>query len=302
MDYTSFMKKRGSLFGGTLLICLLCLAATPTAKAQNLQNLRLFQTTDNASGAYLGVSMQDVTAKNLSEYRLAEERGVIVRSVQKGSPAEAASVKEDDVILEFAGQQVLSSFQLSRLVKETPVGRKVALVVSRDGKRLNLNATLEAREPSRADGGIDEQTEPFPLRSPNLPRNFGFRLDTPDRNDNRRQDRQNRQDEDRAQDKPRLGVETQTLTTQMAEYLGVTGKKGALVASVASGSASDGKLKAGDVIVGIDGDSIDNPETLSRAIQGAAAGQVAVKIIRDKKPLSVNVELPAGGNRKSYRL
>jgi serine protease Do len=297
MDFSGTRRLRRPLAWGALLLCLSALASTPAASAQNM---RLFQTTTgNSSGAYLGVTMQDVTAKDVADYRLAEEKGVIVRSVQKGSPAEAAAVKEDDVILEFAGQQVASSFQLSRIVQETPVGRKVALVVSRDGKRVNLSATLEAREPSRA-GNAPEGVEDFlePFRSRNF--QFGLRPQTPDRNrsDNRR-DGQDDAGRTRA-GRPQLGVQVQALSGQLADYLGVEGKKGALVTSVASGSASEGKLKAGDVIVGVGEDDIDGPEALTRAVRNAS-GQVTVKIVRDKKPVSVKIDLPDGG-AKDYRL
>ena len=100
-------------------------SAAPLCQAQNV----MF-----SSGAYLGIQMADVTASNMSQYKLSSERGVIVRSVVKGSPAEAANLQNGDVILEFAGYPVWSSLQLSRLVQETPVGRKVELIVSRDGK------------------------------------------------------------------------------------------------------------------------------------------------------------------------
>ena len=298
----SFTKKYQYLFWGVLLFCFMGLLTAPVVKAQNRIMLQAPQ--DNSSDAFLGVSMQDVTATNMSEYRLTEERGAIVRSVQQGSPAEAANIKEDDVIVEFAGQQVWSSFQLSRLVKETPVGRKTPLTVSRDGKRINLTATLAAREPSRAAGNFNELIEPFRSRG------FDFRMERPDQPDRtERPDRstrpdgqRNRPDADRSNEKPRLGVQVVTLTGQMAEHLGVTGKKGVLISEVTSGTASDGKLKAGDVIVGIGNDDVDSPEDLTRIIRNAAAGQITVKIIRDKKPIAVAVDLPSDGTEKSYRL
>ena len=91
--------------------------------------------------------MEDVTAANMSQYKLNSVRGVIVGSVLPGSPAEKASLKENDVIVEFGGHPVWSSFELSRLVQETPVGRKVDLGISRDGNRMNLSATLDVATP-----------------------------------------------------------------------------------------------------------------------------------------------------------
>ena len=90
--------------------------------------------------------MENVTADNMSSYKLSAELGVIVRTVEKGSPAEAANLREKDVILEYAGMPVFSTMQLTRLVQETPEGRTVNLVISRDGKKLDLNVKMGKRE------------------------------------------------------------------------------------------------------------------------------------------------------------
>jgi S1-C subfamily serine protease len=79
----------------------------------------------NSNRSYLGIQMEDVTADNMSTYKLSNERGVIIRSVEEGSPAEKANLRANDVVLEYAGNQVWSTMQLSRLVQETPPGRNV---------------------------------------------------------------------------------------------------------------------------------------------------------------------------------
>jgi len=281
-----YFKKHGIVILGVAFSCLLALSA---ARAQS------FSFSQESSGAYLGISMENVTADNLSRYGLAAEKGVIVRSVNKGSPAEAASLKEDDVILEFAGQPVWSSYQLSRLVKETPPGRKVELGISRSGKRISLTATLQARD-SRSNEDILGRLGQLSSRS--------FDLRRPDTQGDRiapyRSERSDRSG--RSENKPRLGIELQELTEQMSEYLGVSDKKGVLVVSVLSDSASDGKLKAGDVIVGIDNREITRSEELTRFIREASAGEITVKIIRNKRPVSVVINLPSDGSEKGYKL
>ena len=136
----SYLVRSGIVI---VIIFLACSMALPASQAQTrtvTSTLLL-----GLDGAYLGIQMKDVAAGDVSEYQLSSERGVIVSSVIKGSPAEAANLKEEDVILEFGGFAVWSSSQFSRLVQETPAGRKVDMVVSRDGKRINLNATRESR-------------------------------------------------------------------------------------------------------------------------------------------------------------
>ena len=71
-------------------------------------------------GAYLGIQMKDVGAGDLAKYKLSSERGVIVSSVIKESPAETANLKEEDVILEFGGFAVWSSSQFHVLSRRLP--------------------------------------------------------------------------------------------------------------------------------------------------------------------------------------
>jgi serine protease Do len=270
------------------IVCVAFFAALPFANAQTRIFSNVLQ--NDSSGAYLGIEMDDVDANNMSKYKLDGERGVIVRSVVKGSPADTAGIKDDDVILEFGDTRVWSSLQMSRLVRETPVGRKVNLVVSRDGKRMNLSAKLERREPGRAenpmlvvpDGSDGPGRRSYQFRFPD-----GFGLG-PDRREF-------------PDSKPRLGVTIQPLTDQLAEFLGVPDKKGVLVATVMEGSPSAGKLKSGDVIISMDGKSIDNSEDLTRYVRNKSEGSITLNVIRDKKEITVVVSLPEEEG-KGYKL
>ena len=81
-------------------------------------------------------------------------RGAKVRSVEEGSPAEKAGIKEGDVIVRFDGEAVRSASQLARLVGETPAGRSVAIDVDRGGATQKLTATLaEGKRRVRVFGG-----------------------------------------------------------------------------------------------------------------------------------------------------
>ena len=244
----------------------------------------------NPSGAYLGIEMEDVTASNMAAYKLKDERGVIVRSVEKGSPAETAGLRENDVVIEFGGFQVWSTQQLSRLVQETPPGRDVSLVVSRDGKQMNLTVRIGERDSFGGRTGNGTVVVPRDFFGPDG-RSFQFQPPIVP----------NRRFEAPGETKPRFGVVVQPLTDQLAEFFGVPGKKGALVSSVDSGSPSAGKLKSGDVIIGADGKQIDGPDDLAQYIRDEAKDTVTLKVIRDKKELTVTVDLPPG-EQKGYKL
>jgi serine protease Do len=249
-------------------------------------------------GSYLGIQMEDVTAQNMANYKLSTESGVIVKSVEKGSPAESAKLQANDVILEYGHSQVISATQFSRLVRETPIGRKVDLLVSRDGKKMTLSAEIGKREESVGENRDWEGNENMPgLMGPEgrsfqfqLPdgRTFNFGGTPGETNTNR----------------PRLGVSIQELTDQMAEFLGVPGKKGVLVLSVENGSAADGKLKAGDVIISANDKAIKDPEDLQSEIARVGEGKVDLKVVRNRAEISVAVNLPEkeSSGRKGERL
>jgi serine protease Do len=267
-------------------ILLICSAAIPFSSAQSRTYSNVIQLDESSS--YLGIEMENVNADNMVKYGLGSEKGVIVRSVVKGSPAEEANLKEEDVILEFGGSPVWSTMQFSRLVKETPAGRKVDIVVSRDGKRINLSAKINTREERRADNRMEAVPREF--FGPGM-QNFGFRI--PDmRGENSRES---------SPGKPRLGVSLQPLTDQLGEFLGVPKKKGVLVASVLEGSPCAGKLKSGDVIISIDGKETEDPEDLAGLIREKSEGAVTLKVVRDKKEITVVVNLPAEEG-KGYKL
>jgi serine protease Do len=260
------------------------LATVPFSTAQTFSVLQ-----NDSSGAYLGITMENVMADTMAKYKLNSEKGVIVSSVTKGSPAEIATIKENDVILEFGGFPVWSSFQLLRLVQETPIGRKTDLVISRDGKRLNLSVVLERR------GGRQNEGRRGVLRmAPFQGGPYEFRKEFPEVPEDQRSILTER--------KPRLGVTLQPLTDQLAEFLGVPGNKGVLITSVVKGSASEGKLRSGDVVIEVNNKHMDTPEEFTQFIRTAPAGQITLKIIRDKKPLSVIIDLLSDDNRKGYKL
>jgi S1-C subfamily serine protease len=250
-------------------------------------------------GAYLGIEMEDVTADNMASYKLAGERGVIVRSVMKGSPAEAAGLQEKDVILEFAGTSVQSVQQMRRLVRETPVGRKVDLVVSRGGMKINLTAKIGKRETGR--GGAENEPDIMMFGAPGG-RTFHFR--TPEEGNWPEMPGMPGMGPSWKEEssKPRLGVTLQPLTDQMAEFLGVPGRKGVLVSSVVEGSPAVGRLKAGDVIVRADNQPIEDLGDLTRIVRGKPeGGKLELTVVRDKKETVITVDLAGTGAKPQNR-
>jgi serine protease Do len=113
---------------------------TPAPAARVFLNGEDFSSPDETG--WLGVTPEDISADRAKELKLSAARGVYVGDVEKDSPAEKAGLKSGDVITEFNGSHVEGVTQFRRLVRETPPGHSVTIVVTRDGKSQTLNATL----------------------------------------------------------------------------------------------------------------------------------------------------------------
>jgi putative serine protease PepD len=98
-----------------------------------------------AEHAYLGVTPRDGTAADGSSQRAGAE----ITTVQPGTPAAEAGLREGDVVIAVNGQRVDSALSLVANIRQRTVGDKVELTVLRDGKEQTLTATLVARPASQ---------------------------------------------------------------------------------------------------------------------------------------------------------
>jgi len=87
---------------------------------------------------YLGVRFQPLTADLAKSFGLDSEKGALIASVEKDTPAERAGLKAGDVILEYDGKPINEGNELPRYVAATPIDKKVKLSVFRDGKKQEV--------------------------------------------------------------------------------------------------------------------------------------------------------------------
>jgi len=93
---------------------------------------------------YLGVQIQPITPELATGLQLKDTKGALVAEVTKGSPAEAAGVKRGDVIVAFAGKDVVEMHNLPAMVAATPVGTEVPVMVLREGNARTLTVKIAA--------------------------------------------------------------------------------------------------------------------------------------------------------------
>jgi S1-C subfamily serine protease len=90
--------------------------------------------------AYLGVAGRNLTPE-LSE-RLGVERGAYVQGVQPDTPADAAGLRPDDVIVTVEGVDVASMEELVIAIRNHAVGETVIVTYIRDGRERTVEVTL----------------------------------------------------------------------------------------------------------------------------------------------------------------
>lgn len=240
--------------------------------------------------------------------------GVRIEDVDEDSPASRAGLRTGDIVVDVDGERVRSARQFSRLIQESPEGRKVALGVTRDGKRQTIDVTPESRGSGFAFNGdligreiersmrdleprLREMEPRLREMEPRLrelePRLREFYYDAPF---DFHFDGIPRMTSPRA----RLGVQLNELTPELAQYFGAA-DGGVLVARVTKDSAAEkAGLKAGDVITSVDGDKVRNTNDLVDELRDKE-GAVTLGIVRDKKETSVKATIEETAPRPGFR-
>ncbi|MYM68428.1 Do family serine endopeptidase [Pseudoduganella sp. FT55W] len=110
----------------------------------------------------LGVTVQEVNQGFADSFNLATPEGALISNVERGGPADKAGLKAGDVIRAMNGQKIISSADLPSMVGLSSPGEKVTLDVWRQGKPVQLTATLgNAKDKVAAqddDGPADQAT------------------------------------------------------------------------------------------------------------------------------------------------
>ncbi len=261
----------------TLIVCAALACAAPAGAAPGVHGHFAF-----APASYVGVGVMDINDETAREIGLVEAHGIEVSSVAADSPAERAGLREGDFVVAYRGERVHGYQHFARLVRETPVGRTVELGVVRDGERTTLvveigereglgvaNETiaavkqhLESVKDKLGSARLRLEEDGSPWRS-----EFTWDFDVPQVH----MIAKNR----------RLGTELESLDGQLAEFFGV--ERGVLVRHVQSGSTAEmADLRAGDVIVSVDGEPVNRPAEVGKLAAASEDRLVDVEIIRDR--------------------
>jgi S1-C subfamily serine protease len=104
----------------------------------------------------LGISFQDVSGQLAKFLHAPSETAVLVVSVDDDSAAEKAGLKAGDLIVRFDGREIRDTDDLRDEVRRATSGKEITIAVQREGKVVELRATLRDREERRPE--LEETT------------------------------------------------------------------------------------------------------------------------------------------------
>ena len=184
----------------------------------------------HARRGWLGVQIQQVTPDIADGLNLHPARGAMVASVTDNGPAAKAQIHGGDVILKFNNADVKDMHALPRVVAETPIGQQVPVVLWRDGKEMTVQAAI-AELPDDVQQASATTNAPAPK-----PTNAPVAITG-------------------------LGMKTAVITDDLrTKYSLSADQKGVVVTDVTNNGAAAGRgLKAGDVIVEVQQETVAAP-------------------------------------------
>ena len=235
----------------------------------------------SSSQGYLGVLVGDVDNDSAPKLKLKDVRGAVVTLIDHDAPAAQAGIRVNDVVLQLNGQPVEGAEQFGRMLREIPAGRKISLVISRDGNMQTIAVELVDHKKMEHDvwnklGDSSDEFSPAPgmgilTGGGDVPLSGGFHMPFFGSSLN-------------------VGALVEPLTSQMSEYLGVP--SGLMVKQVARKSeAAAAGLKAFDVILKVGAEGIATTADWDRALRSNQGKPVQVTILRDRKQQTLTLQV-----------
>jgi serine protease Do len=212
-------------------------------------------TTGRVTRGFLGFAPESMNVVEKQRYGV--QNGVLVMSVEEGTPAAKAGLQVEDVVTQVDGQPVDNEAALRELIARTAPGTKMTLTVRRDGKDLTLNSTV-----AEAPGA---QVAAAPAAPAAAPRQQG-----------------------------KLGVGVADITPEIARQLNMDANaKGAVVGEVTPGSpAQEAGIRPGDILLRVNGKQINQSSDVAGAVQSLKPGDEASLVIRrDKSNILARVNI-----------
>jgi len=212
---------------------------------------------------WMGADIQNIDAVMKMQFKLKDQKGVIVSHISPNSPAARSGMKIGDVIRRFQGTRVRDVKQLQGLILSGQTGKQIKLTILRHGNLTTLPIVLGQRSPRQ---------EKIPFLSP----------------------------ADIAIEGTWIGMDVGELSPNDAGALGLpSGTRGIMVNDVESPPALSLGFQTGDVITSIN--NTPTPDMKHFVLATKHQNSAVVELIRGNKHMFVSVP-PPGYTRQGNKI
>jgi serine protease Do len=132
--------------------------AIPSNVAQNI--VAQLRSHGQVARGWLGVQMQPLTATLAKAVGLPNDQGVLVDSVEDGSPASHAKLQQGDVITAFNGAPIKTTRDLALAVANAPDGKAANMAVWRDQHQRTVDVTIGTQKQEKVASAQDGNPTP----------------------------------------------------------------------------------------------------------------------------------------------
>ena len=234
---------------------------------------------------WIGIYFDSVPVLAGKRLSYPHETGIYISKVVEGSPAERAGLRGEDIVYRFGGTLVKDQEHFLDLMQARHPGERVAVEIYREGEERTLDVVLgsqaDRQEQLPAIGRYEEALKAQEKAMKDLSDFYSRSYLT----------------------RGRIGLRLRDLNDDLASYFGVDRDTGVLVLDVDGESAADkAGIKAGDVIVAIDGKAVTTSSAVADAVGDLEEGDVvSIEIIRKGARKTFDVEV-AEGLPEGYRV
>ncbi len=186
---------------------------------------------------WLGVRIQSVTPELAEGLKMAKPMGALIAAVTDGGPADKAGIRQGDVVVKFNGQDIDEMRHLPRIVAETAFDTSVPVVVLRQGKEMTFQVKVGELDETAENKAAESAPQPSKPKAPDASKTI-------------------------------LGLSLAEMSEQLRQRYNIADEAaGVVVLNVDSKSNAAGKgLKAGDVIVEVDQNSVTTPADVEKRV------------------------------------
>lgn len=209
--------------------------------------------TGTVKRSYLGVTIEKVPVSRAAQLKVPPKEGCLVSKVHPQSPAEAAGMRENDVILKIDGRSIDSPSDLQEFVERLDVESKHRVQIVRQGKPETLLVGIKTM-PTEFSTSVESGGTPRKPSIPTIYRNLD------------------------------LGLVATDLTPELANQYGYSGQSGVLVAQLdRQGAAYRAGLREGMLIVGASDRTLQNTVQLKALFQPQALADGLTLHVRSRQ-------------------